>query len=45
MGIGEKIYEDKFAIFALLYPNKVAAILKFDINLAKQIYGSADYFF
>lgn len=44
LGLGEEVYEEKFKIFASQYPHKVATLLKFDINLAKEIYGSADFF-
>ena len=44
LGTGDKQYEDFFASLASRYPDKVAAILRFDKTLSKMIYASADIF-
>lgn len=44
LGTGDKYYEEEFTKYAYQYPNKVASLIKFDINLAKKIYGGADLF-
>ena len=44
LGTGEPVLEDAFKIFQLAYPTKVAAQIKFDVQLAQQIYAGADIF-
>ncbi|MEW6662305.1 MAG: glycogen synthase GlgA [Bacillota bacterium] len=44
LGTGEKRYEEMFAYFASKYPQKLAARLTFDVELAHRIYAGADLF-
>lgn len=44
LGTGESKYEDMFRILQKNYPEKVAARLTFDLDLAQKIYGGADMF-
>jgi len=44
LGTGEKKYEEEFRILNKKYPKKFKAVLKFDANLAQQIYAGSDFF-
>ncbi|MBN2219007.1 MAG: glycogen synthase [Kosmotogaceae bacterium] len=44
LGTGESKYEDMFKMLQKNYPEKVAARLTFDLDLAQKIYGGADMF-
>lgn len=44
LGTGYKQFEEGFAWFTRQYPEKVAAIIDFDLALAQQIYGACDLF-
>lgn len=44
LGTGYKQFEEGFAWFGRQYPDKVAAIISFDLALAQQIYGACDLF-
>ena len=43
LGVGEQYYEDKFIQLGKEYPGRICSLITFDANLAKQIYGSADF--
>ena len=44
LGCGEEGFEHYFAELSRCFPDKVRALLKYDRNLAKQIYAAADIF-
>ena len=44
LGTGEKKYEEEFRILNKKYPAKFKAVLKFDADLAQQIYAGSDFF-
>lgn len=44
LGTGEAKYEHSFRYFQDRYPDKMRAIIDFDIDLAQQIYASSDLF-
>lgn len=43
LGKGASFYEEKFLEMAKRYPKRVSALIAFDINLSKKIYGSSDF--
>lgn len=44
LGTGEREFEEFFASMAGRHPDKIAAVLRFDKALSKQIYAAADLF-
>jgi starch synthase len=44
LGTGSKVYEKQLEKFAVKFPNKVSANIKFDIGLAQLIYAGSDIF-
>ena len=44
LGCGERFYEEKFLEFSRRYPGRVSALIVFDMNLSKKIYGATDLF-
>ena len=44
LGTGERRYEDMFRYFHYKYPEKVAAIINYDGELAHRIYAGSDFF-
>ena len=44
LGTGDKCYEDAFSEICGRYPEKARALIKFDRELSKRIYASADIF-
>lgn len=44
LGTGERRYEDMFRYFHYKYPEKVAAIISYDGELAQRIYAASDFF-
>lgn len=44
LGTGEKKYEEEFKILNKKYPKHFKAILKFDADLAQEIYAGSDFF-
>lgn len=44
LGTGERRYEDMFRYFHYKYPEKVAAIINYDGELAQRIYAGSDFF-
>ena len=44
LGTGNQEYEDMFRSAADRYPEKMAANIKYDVNLAQKIYASSDMF-
>jgi len=44
LGTGDDEFESYFSEMAYRYPDKVAAILDFDEDLARKLYASADFF-
>lgn len=44
LGTGDKKYEDMFTHLSEIYPDKVKAIIKFDLKLSHLIYSGSDMF-
>lgn len=44
LGTGDSHFEHAFRYFEHTYPNKMRALIKFDIGLAQRIYGGSDLF-
>jgi len=44
LGTGERRYEDMFRYFHYKYPNKAAAIINYNGELAQRIYAGSDFF-
>ncbi len=44
LGTGQPKYEDHLKRLAKKYPNKIKALIKFDVKLAQQIYAASDFF-
>ena len=44
LGTGQKEYEDQLSTLAKKYPNQFSANIKFNVELAQQIYASSDIF-
>jgi len=44
LGTGDPALEHAFEIYQLAYPDKIAPQIKFDVNLAQQIYAGSDSF-
>ncbi len=44
LGTGQKEYEEDFKILGKKYPNRLKAIIGFDVKLAQKIYAASDFF-
>lgn len=44
LGTGDKRFENSFRYFESRYPDKMKALIKFDLSIAQQIYAGSDFF-